>query len=135
MPFAYRVSPDERLVHCELTGAYDITETQQLFRELCASGVCPEGWGVLVDVTRRQGAPTAQGIAALVLTLEAMSSRMSGRIAFLTGWKAQYGMARMLEIRAEMAGLPLRAFEDEGEALVWLRGGGLPGLKGGTTGA
>jgi len=127
MPFTYRFSPDECLVLCELTGAYDITETQRLFRELCASGRCGEGWGVLVDVRRRVGAPTTPGIAALVMTLEALSSRLSGRIAFLTGFAAQYGMARMLEIRAEMAGIPLRAFESEAEAMAWLRSAGLPG--------
>ena len=126
MPFTYRVSPDECLVRCEITGTYDIRETQQLFRELCASGKCPEGWGVLVDVSRREGTPTTPDIAALVITLEALSSRISGRIAFLTGWPAQYGMARMLEIRAEMAGLPLRAFQDGREAVKWLRSGGLP---------
>jgi len=129
MPYTYRLAPAECMIRCNLTGPYDIRETQQLFRDLCAGGRCPEGWGVLVDVTTREGAPTSEGIASLMMTLEALSSRLTGRIGFVTGAPAQFGMARMLEIRAEMAGLALRAFMNEPDALAWIREVGPPAFS------
>ena len=121
MPYDSTVSDTERLIRCEITGNYDPLESITFFRELCASGRWPEGWPVLVDVRKRVGAPTPDGIARLVSCLEALRDQLNGRVAVVTGSAAQFGMVRMLETLTDNSGVPLRGFRDEGRAMEWLR--------------
>ena len=127
MTYSYRLSPDEDLIRCEITGEYDPQESIALYREICARGEWQEGWGVLIDVHDRAGTPTGEGINRLVGCLSTLRKQLAGPVAIFTGTTAQFGMMWMLEIRAELAGIKLRAFKDEGAALEWLRGEGRRG--------
>ena len=115
-----RRAPEQRLMFCVLRGPPDAKETTAMFRQMAAGPGLGEGWGVVLDLRLREGAWSTQDVKDVLFTLQAVSSRVSGRIAVLAGSEVQYGMGRMTEIHAENYGVPLRAFMDERQAMEWL---------------
>jgi len=105
---------------CDLSGPTDSRETCAMFRRMAVDSCLGKGWGILVDARETEGTPTVHDIDLLVQTLDDVKDELTGRIAFVTGMWAPFGMARMLEIRAALVGLPFRAFMYETEAREWL---------------
>ena len=141
MAVTCRSSPEESLMFCDITRARDLDETTAMFEQMATDPQLGKGWGILVDARGPEGTPSVEGVEKLVETLEAVRGELTGPIAFVMGGRALFGVARMLEIRAALVGIPVRAFLHETEAREWLEKGGpgvpaaaLPGSRRGVEG-
>jgi hypothetical protein len=82
----------------------------------------PEPPTVLVD-RRDAGAPTTALVDQMVTYLKAHSDRLAGaRAAVIVSSDASYGMARMLDSRAQLhdVRIEMEIFRDRTEAVEWL---------------
>ena len=75
---------------------------------------------VLVDIRELEYIPAPAEARILANLYSAFSRAHRARIAFLAPPGAEYGVARMVSIIAELGGATTGAFTDEGDALRWL---------------
>ncbi|PYR89287.1 MAG: hypothetical protein DMF84_25145 [Acidobacteria bacterium] len=118
MPFAVEVLEEDRLIRARLYGACDADEAHAAVAAIKSRvGTYPVE-GVLMDVRDVQYTPTLDEACDFGTEFGSFLGRR--RLAFVTRLPAQYGMARMISVRAEPRGIDVDVFGDEDEALEWL---------------
>lgn len=120
MPFTIEVDRDRRIARGKSTGPYSLEETLAATRAIISHPDLVEGTRLLWDARERETVPGPESVTVWLDTLMNDYGQLDRRIALLTRPGLQYGMARMIEITADVRGFELRVFEDPEEAEAWL---------------
>jgi hypothetical protein len=126
MQINYTIDEGRGLVTFRLRGVADIAETRRALEELRADPRFRPGMDVVTDRRELEEAPTSRYTEELLSLVQAhWPPSLIRRWAILTRPGAGFGMARMAELRAALAGTEVGSFLDESEALEWLLRPGL----------
>jgi hypothetical protein len=103
-------------------GEISIEQLEYAVQVVISGPEFPAGAGMVADVTRIEGEPTADQIRELASFFGSRKEELGHRIALVVSSKkpVQYGLARMLSAYADNRGLTVGVFTDFEEACGWL---------------
>jgi hypothetical protein len=121
MRISYTIDERAGLVTFRLGGVPDVEAVRDALEHLREDPRFRPGMDVLTDRRELAAIPTSEYTLDLVELIRTQwPSRMIRRWAILARPGAAYGMARMAEMRAAIAGSEIAAFIHESDALEWL---------------
>lgn len=103
-------------------GRGNLGEGRELIDALHARAAGERIVGVLIDIRELAYLPTAEEAHSLGEWYATFSVACRARIAFLAPPGAEFGVARMVGIIAELRGAAAAVFSDSADALAWLQG-------------
>lgn len=118
MGIRHRILQDHRLAVVVADG--EPVELTDRLDELLADQAFRPGYCILIDVRRRDSAPTTGAAKEMVRWLDERGRRgqRTGRVAMLVSTPGQFGMGRMAELQADVGWF--RVFDSVEEAEAWL---------------
>ncbi|HVN48229.1 MAG TPA: hypothetical protein VMU30_05340 [Bacteroidota bacterium] len=118
MPFTYRIEAGGSIAHVTGVGQGDVDSAHSTFSELLNDKNIHRPFGLLIDVRALHNLPNREETADI-----AMFARVDAEhyTALVVQRGVQFGMARMIQMLAELQGARIKIFTDDLMAQLWLR--------------
>jgi hypothetical protein len=122
MPITHHVDRERNILFVTRSGAIDVREEQQAFRERGKDPLVVPGIPVLADCTEVNPPDTPAVIKYLGYLTSVIAKRSKrGPLAIVVGTDVEYGMARMYLGLTEWQSPDTEIFRSADEALEWLK--------------
>ena len=105
-------------------GKYEYDEARSRIMDALTDPRSPTPLAMLVDISQSESRRTPDELRELADLFGAHREKLGGHVAFVAAEPLQYGLARMLEIFSDSRAVTVRVFNDDDEALAWLRQSG-----------
>jgi len=119
MAVTYSLKGD--LARIAAQGKYEYDEARSRIMDALTDPRSPTPVAMLVDISQSESRRTPDELRELADLFGAHREKLGGHVAFVAAEPLQYGLARMLEIFSDSRAVTVRVFNDDDEALAWLR--------------
>lgn len=119
MPFSYTLNDAEGMVRMVGAGEASLAETEQMVRALASDLRSRPGQPLFCDVRELDWVPWPNEVKIVASLLYELRSSFTGPVAIVTEKPAIFGMARMLSMLVEPAGIRMAAFRCPAQAKLW----------------
>ncbi len=99
----------------------EVEEIPRTFQAIVSDARFTEGRHVVFDARGSLMNPSLSELKSMLATVNAVSSRFSGKWAIVVSDPLRYGLSRMASSLASPLGMKMNAFHSIAEADVWLK--------------
>lgn len=121
MPFTYHIEADGYIVHIVGKGHGDVDSARYTFLDLLADPKLHRPFGLLIDVRAIHNLPNREEANSIAMFARDGHSGIDHFAALVVERGVQFGMARMIQVLAELQGARIKVFTDDMLAQLWLR--------------
>lgn len=118
MPFTYQIEADGYIVRVTGTEQGNVQSARGTFSDVLADPQLHRPFGLLVDVRSLNNLPNQEEIHSLALFARERAEHVA---ALVVNHGVQFGVARMIQVLAELQGAHIKVFTEELMAQLWLR--------------
>lgn len=121
MPFTYHIETEGSLVRVMGTGQGNYDSAHNTFSDLLADPNLHRPFGLLVDVRLIHNLPSREEVNRIAMFAHIGHGKLDHVAALVVNRGVQFGVARMIQVLAELQGVQIKVFTDDLLAQLWLQ--------------